>query len=192
MNTTPKFDTMSAVKAIETTSFDAAENRAAREYLRAQMDETTRAKFDEAVATLRESLDSLSPTERATHRGFVCEVAPGKRPRFTVASIPPAEAVHFTDTVPPTWSVEFCKRDLEDVRQFRLRFMGATEDQCPPLTDEKLTGQALEIARAFPDEHHARANLWRHALASLSPEQEGRLVFPAVGEGHSPSMAASV
>ena len=39
------------------------------------------------------------------------------------------EVIHFTDATPPAWAVEFCKRDLEDIRQFHLRFLGATEEQ---------------------------------------------------------------
>jgi len=103
------------------------------------------------------------------------------------------EAVYFTDTIPPAWAVEFCRRDLENIRQFRLRFLGATEDQCPPLTADKLMGQALEIAKAFPDEHHARANMWRHSLESLSPEQEARLAFPEIAaEDRARTVAASI
>jgi hypothetical protein len=102
------------------------------------------------------------------------------------------EVIYSTDATPPAWAIEFCRRDLEDIRQFRLRFLAATEEQCPPLADEKLTGQALEIAKAFPDEHHARANMWRNALGSLSPEQEGRLVFPEIAaEDRAHTMAVS-
>lgn len=185
MHTTQNLDTMSAVKIIETTPFDSAENLAGREYLREQMDEATRAKFDEAVAVLREGLGSLPPERRAAHRGFRCDISYGDRPRFSVNLCPsepvahpdePVEVVYFTGDTAPDWAVKICQHDAENIRQFNLRFLGATEDQCPPLKD--IEGQALQIARAFPDEHHARARLWHDALAALSPEQEIRLLFP--------------
>lgn len=103
----------------------------------------------------------------------------------------PREVVYFTGTTPPEWAVEFCRRDLEGIRQFYRRFLGATEDQAPPLADGTLMGQALEIAKAFPDEHHARANMWRYALASLSPDQVARLVFPSISGEDGANMIAA-
>ena len=67
-------DISSAIKTLETTSFDAPENRNAREFLRTQMDDKVRDAFDDAVTSLRKSLLPFSPEDRAAHRGFRCSM----------------------------------------------------------------------------------------------------------------------
>jgi hypothetical protein len=76
------------VQTLETTPFDLPENRAARERLRAQMDDAARDRFDDAVAGLRKSLGVMTAEERSAHRGFQCstDVEPGGGVRFVVTS----------------------------------------------------------------------------------------------------------
>jgi hypothetical protein len=88
MADTPFMDIRSAVRTIETTSFDSAENRAGREFLRGQMDDSARDSFDDAVTTLRASLAPMTPEDREAWRGFHCEIAPGDGLNFVVNAIP--------------------------------------------------------------------------------------------------------
>lgn len=89
------------------------------------------------------------------------------------------EAAPFhTGTVPPQWALDFCRIDLEHLRQFHLRFGGLDGTQHPRLAADKLTGQALELARMYPDSDTCRARLWLQAVEGLSVEQRTRLLFP--------------
>jgi len=89
-------------------------------------------------------------------------------------------APFFTGDTPPEWAVEFAQEDMENLRQFYIRYCGMGEAQHPKLAESKVTGQALELAKSYPDEHTARANMWYRAVKSMTPEQETRLVFPSI------------
>jgi hypothetical protein len=83
----------------------------------------------------------------------------------------------FTGDTPPAWAVKFCEIDYENLRQFQVRFLGVDEKLCLPLAADKLVGQALELAKSYPDEHHCRASLWLSTFDALTAEQRLSIQF---------------
>jgi len=89
-------------------------------------------------------------------------------------------APFFAGDTPPEWAVEFARTDMEHLRQFYILYRGMDGAQHPKLAESKVTGQALELAKSYPDEHACRASMWFSAIKSMTPEQEVRFRFPTI------------
>lgn len=82
----------------------------------------------------------------------------------------PTPSPSATDT-PPAWALDFCRHDMEHLRQFVIRFQGANPVQHPPLAGDRLVAQARHLAERYPDADAARASAWLGVVAGLTDAQ---------------------
>ena len=54
-------------------------------------------------------------------------------------------------TAPPEWAIKFCKTGYEDNRRLLITNGVMTEEQAPPLEENKLIPQAAHFAEIYPD-----------------------------------------